>query len=115
MRASSKSTHHCLGQSRASQFPELGREVLVELICRHVLAAHRIHGDDTTVPVLAKNKTVTGRLWTYVRDDRPFGGSDPPAAMFFYSRDRGGEHPRPHLWGWAGILQADAYAGFGEL
>src|ERR1700760_2126476 len=68
---------------------------LVELICRHVLAADRIHGDDTTVPVLAKNKTVTGRLWTYVRDDRPFGGSDPPAVMFFYSRDRGGEHPRP--------------------
>jgi transposase len=88
---------------------------LVELICRHVLAADRVHGDDTTVPVLAKNKTVTWRLWTYVRDDRPFGGSDPPAAMFFYSRDRGGEHPRRHLLGWAGILQADAYAGFGEL
>jgi transposase len=88
---------------------------LVELIRRHVLAADRIHGDDTTVPVLAKNRTVTGRLWTYVRDDRPFGGSDPPAAMFFYSRDRGGEHPRRHLLGWAGILQADAYAGFGEL
>src|SRR5205823_5765293 len=81
---------------------------LVELIRRHVVAADRIHGDDTTVPVLAKNKTVTGRLWTYVRDDRPFGGNDPPAAMFFYSRDRGGEHPRRHLSGWAGILQADA-------
>src|SRR5438270_13436946 len=88
---------------------------LVELIRRQVLAADRIHGDDTTVPVLAKNKTVTGRLWTYVRDDRPFGGTDPPAAMFFYSRDRGGEHPRRHLSGWAGILQADAYAGFGGL
>jgi transposase len=84
---------------------------LVELIGRHVLAADRIHGDDTTVPVLAKNKTVTGRLWTYVRDDRPFGGSDPPAAMFLYSRDRGGEHPRRHLAGWVGTLQADAYAG----
>jgi len=88
---------------------------LVELIGRHVLDADRLHGDDTTVPVLAKNKTVTGRLWTYVRDDRPFGGQDPPAALFFYSRDRGGEHPRRHLSGWAGILQADAYAGFGEL
>jgi transposase len=88
---------------------------LVELIRRHVLAADRIHGDDTTVPVLAKNKTVTGRLWTYVRDDRPFGGNDPAAAMFFYSRDRGGEHPRRHLSGWTGNLQADAYAGFGEL
>jgi transposase len=70
---------------------------------------------DLSVPVLAPTKTVTGRLWTYVRDDRPFDGSDPPAAMFFYSRDRGGEHPRRHLSGWAGTLQADAYAGFGEL
>src|SRR5438128_3354616 len=88
---------------------------LIELIRRHVLAGERLHGDDTTVPVLAKNKTVTGRLWTYVRDDRPFGGSDPPAAMFFYSRDRGGEHPRRHLLGWVGTLQADAYAGFNDL
>jgi transposase len=88
---------------------------LIEMIGRHVLTAERLHGDDTTVPVLAKNKTVTGRLWTYVRDDRPFGGHDPPAALFFYSRDRGGEHPRRHLACWAGILQADAYAGFGEL
>ena len=88
---------------------------LIELIRHHVLAAERLHGDDTTVPVLAKNKTVTGRLWTYVRDDRPFGGHDPPAALFFYSRDRGGEHPRRHLATWGGILQADAYAGFGEL
>jgi hypothetical protein len=88
---------------------------LHELIRRHVLSARRLHGDDTPVPVLAKSKTVTGRLWTYVRDDRPFGGQDPPAALFFYSRDRGGDHPRRHLAGWAGILQADAYAGFGEL
>ncbi|MBW0008231.1 MAG: IS66 family transposase [Sphingomonas sp.] len=88
---------------------------LVELIRRHVLNADRLHGDDTTVPVLAKHKTVTGRLWTYVRDDRPSGGKDAPAALFYYSRDRGGEHPRRHLTGWSGILQADAYAGFGEL
>ena len=88
---------------------------LIELIGHHVLLADRLHGDDTTVPVLAKNKTITGRLWTYVRDDRPFGGHDPPAALFFYSRNRGGEHPRRHLASWAGILQADAYAGFGEL
>jgi transposase len=74
-----------------------------------------LHGDDTTVPVLAKGKTITGRLWTYVRDDRPFGGPDPPAAIFFYSRDRSGEHPRQHLASYAGILQADAYAGFSEL
>ena len=67
------------------------------------------------MPVLAKGKTITGRLWTYVRDDRPFGGPDPPAAMFFYSRNRNGEHPARHLAGYAGILQADAYAGFGEL
>ena len=86
-----------------------------ELIRRHVFGAERIHGDDTTVPVLAKGKTITGRLWTYVRDDRPFAGPDPPAAVFFYSRNRGGEHPARHLAGYAGILQADAYAGFSDL
>jgi len=88
---------------------------LCELIRRHVLGAGRIHGDDTTVPVLAKGKTITGRLWTYVRDDRPFGGADPPAAIFFYSRDRGGQHPERHLTGYTGILQADAYGGFNDL
>ena len=88
---------------------------LVELIRRHVLGAARIHGDDTTVPVLAKGRTITGRLWTYVRDDRPFGGPDPPAAVYFYSRNRDGEHPRRHLDDYAGILQADAYAGFNAL
>jgi transposase len=88
---------------------------LVELIRRHVFAAERIHGDDTTVPVLAKGRTITGRLWTYVRDDRPFAGPDPPAAVFYYSRNRNGEHPARHLAGYAGILQADAYAGFGDL
>jgi transposase len=88
---------------------------LTELIRRHVFSAERLHGDDTTVPVLAKNKTVIGRLWTYVRDDRPFAGPDPPAALFCYSRNRRGEHPGRHLAGYAGILQADAYAGFGDL
>jgi transposase len=81
----------------------------------YVLAADRLHGDDTTVPVLAKGKTIIGRCWTYVRDDRPFGGQAPPAAVFFYSRDRSGEHPQQHLAGWGGILQADAYSGYGEL
>ncbi len=98
-----------VGASSATLAPLLG------LICAHVLAGGRIHGDDTTVPVLAKGKTVTGRLWTYVRDDRPFGGSAAPAAMFAYSRDRTAEHPRRHLEGWQGILQADAYAGFNGL
>jgi transposase len=88
---------------------------LCELLRRHVLAAARIHGDDTTVPILAKGKTITGRLWTYVRDDRPFGGADPPAAILFYSRDRGGQHPERHLAGYTGILQADAYSGFNDL
>ena len=88
---------------------------LVDVIRTHVLAAERIHADDTTVPVLAKGKTRVGRLWTYVRDDRPFGGPDPPAAVFFYSRDRGGEHPEQHLAGYAGLMQADAYAGFSKL
>jgi transposase len=88
---------------------------LYELIKAHVFAAERIHGDDTTVPVLAKVKTRTGRLWTYVRDDRPFGGRDPPAAVYFYSADRAGIHPEQHLSGYAGILQADAYAGFNTI
>ena len=88
---------------------------LCELVRCHVFGAERVHGDDTTVPVLAKGKTITGRLWTYVRDDRPFAGPDPPAAVFFYSRNREGEHPARHLSGYAGILQADAYAGFGTL
>ena len=88
---------------------------LYELIKAHVFAAERIHGDDTTVPVLAKIKCRTGRLWTYVRDDQPFGGAAAPAAVFFYSGDRGGEHPERHLAGYAGILQADAYAGFNTV
>jgi transposase len=88
---------------------------LVEAIRAYVFAAERIHADDTTVPVLAKGRTRTGRLWTYVRDDRPFAGPDPPAAVFFYSRDRGGEHPEQHLAGFAGLMQADAYAGFNRL
>jgi transposase len=88
---------------------------LVALIRLHVLGAARLHGDDTTVPVLAKGKTGTGRVWTYVRDDRPFAGPAPPAAMFCYSRNRDGEHPRKHLAGYAGILQADAYGGFNGL
>lgn len=81
----------------------------------HVLAAERLHADDTTVPVLAKGKTDTARLWVYVRDDRPFAGADPPAVLFHYSRDRRGEHPQAHLASWSGILQADAYGGYGEL
>jgi transposase len=81
----------------------------------HTLAAERLHGDDTTVPVLAKGKTDTGRCWVYVRDDRPFGGRAPPSALFYYSRDRGGEHPQTHLANYAGILQADAYGGYGKL
>ena len=88
---------------------------LYRLIEAHVLAAERLHGDDTTVPVMAKGKTDTARLWVYLRDDRPFAGADPPAALFHYSRDRRGEHPRAHLATWSGILQADAYGGYGEL
>ena len=98
-----------VGASTAALMP------LYELIKAHVFAAERIHGDDTTVPVLAKVRTRTGRLWAYVRDDRPFGGRDPPAAVYFYSPDRGGAHPKHHLAGYAGILQADAYGGFAAL
>ena len=92
--------------------------VLTPLLRRletHVLAAERLHGDDTTVPVLARGKTDIGRCWVYVRDDRPFGGTAAPAAMFHYSRDRGGAHPQAHLARYAGLFQADAYGGYGKL
>jgi hypothetical protein len=70
---------------------------LYDLIRAHVFAGERVHGDETPVPVLAKGQTATGRAWVYVRDDAPFGGRDPPAAVFFYSRDRAGEHAEAHL------------------
>src|ERR1700677_3142820 len=82
------------------------------LIEAHVLAAERLHGDDTTVPILAKGKTIKGHIWAYVRDDKPFGGQGPPAALFYASRDRAGEHPERHLAKWGGVLQADAYSGY---
>jgi transposase len=88
---------------------------LSALITEHVLKAERLHADDTPVPVLAKGKARTGRLWTVVRDDRPFAGADPPAAVYFYSPDRKGEHPQSFLKSYSGILQADAYPGFGQL
>ena len=90
-------------------------EPLLKRAEAHVFAAERLHGDDTTVPVLAKGKTVTGRCWVYVRDDRPFKGGAPPAAMFYYSRDRAGAHPQAHLANWAGTFQADAYGGYNKL
>jgi hypothetical protein len=82
-----------------------------------VLAAGKLHGDDTPVPVLCPGRgtTKTGRLWTYVRDDRPAGSTDPPAVLFRYSPDRKGERPREHLAAFRGVLQADAYAGFERL
>lgn len=85
------------------------------LIEKHVLAAGRLHGDDTTVPLLAKGGTKTARLWTYVRDDKPFGAAAPPAALFHFSRDRDGTHPEKHLAGWHGVLQSDVYAGYNGL
>ena len=90
-------------------------EPLLRRVEAHVFAAERLHGDDTTVPVLAKGKTHTGRCWVYVRDDRPFGGGAPPAAMFYYSRDRSGAHVEAHLARWSGLLQADAYSGYNRL
>src|SRR6266567_699952 len=87
---------------------------LVEALRRHVMNANKLHADDTPVPVLApgNGKTRTGRLWTYVRDDRPAGDATPAAVWFAYSPDRKGEHPRAHLGNFTGTLQADGYAGF---
>lgn len=83
-----------------------------DLIRAHVLGAERLHADDTTVPLMAKGGTQTARLWTYLRDDRPFAGAAPPAALYYFSTDRRMEHPTRHLAGWTGILQADAYGGY---
>ena len=90
---------------------------LVEALRRHVMAADKLHADDTPVPVLAPGlgKTKTGRLWTYVRDDRPAGDSTPAAVWFAYSPDRKGEHPQSHLSNFTGTLQADGYAGFDQI
>lgn len=90
---------------------------LADLIAAHVLAAAKVHADDTPVPVLAPGagKTRTGRLWVYARDDRASGDTAAPAVVYRYSPDRKGEHPRHHLAGFRGFLQADAYAGFAEL
>jgi hypothetical protein len=90
---------------------------LVDALSRYVMAADKLHGDDTPVPVLApgQGKTKTGRLWTYVRDDRPGGDTAAPAVWFAYSPDRKGEHPVQHLKKFRGTLQADAYAGFNQL
>ena len=81
------------------------------------MAATKLHADDTPVPVLSpgKGRTKTGRLWAYVRDDRPSAGPDPPAVVYRYSPDRKAERPLAHLRSFAGILQADAYSGFAPL
>ena len=90
---------------------------LIEALRKDVLSSDVLHGDDTPVPVLAPGlgKTKTGRLWTYVRDGRPCGSDQPPAAVFFYSSDRKGEHPQSHLKNFKGILHADGYAGFNAI
>src|SRR5512134_215114 len=90
---------------------------LGERLAAHVFAAAKIHADDTPVPVLdpGRGRTKTGRLWVYVRDDRPSGDASPPAAVFFFSPDRKGERPAAHLASFSGFLQADAYAGFDKL
>ena len=90
---------------------------LVAAVGRYVLAAAKVHSDDTPVAVLdpGRGKTKTGRLWTYVRDDRPAGSTEPAAAWYQYSPDRKGEHPHKHLERYHGILQADAYAGYGRI
>jgi transposase len=90
---------------------------LIETLARYVMAGQKLHADDTPVPVLdpGRGRTKTGRLWTYVRDDRAAGSKEAPAVLFRYAPDRRGERPREHLSPFSGILQADAYAGFGHL
>ncbi|MBV9198747.1 MAG: IS66 family transposase [Alphaproteobacteria bacterium] len=104
-------------QDERCEFRILGEIQPDLLLASEVLASDASHVDDTPVPVLAPGtgKTKTGRLWTYVRDERPFAGARPPAALFFYSPDRKGEHPQAHLKEFRGVIHADSYAGFNEL
>lgn len=90
---------------------------LVDALAAGIIGSDTLHVDDTPVPVLAPGtgKTKTGRLWVYVRDERPFAGARPSAALFRYSADRKGEHPRAHLNAFTGVIHADGYAGFNEL
>jgi transposase len=90
---------------------------LIDALERHVMAGDHLYADDTTVPVLAPGagKTKTGRLWAYLRDERPYGGMAPPAVRYRYSPDRRAEHPRSHLTPFRGVLQADGYSGFDGL
>jgi hypothetical protein len=90
---------------------------LIDALGRHVMAGDRVHADDTPVPVLAPGagKTKTGRLWAYLRDERPYAGGAAPAVLYRYSPDRRAEHPRSHLAGFQGVLHADGYAGFEGL
>ena len=111
-----------VGLSRSTLADWMGQvswllQPLVDRIADHVMASPKLHADDTPVPVLAPGtgKTATGRLWVYLRDNRRWRPSDKPAALFRYSPDRKGEHPREHLKTFAGFLQADAYAGFERL
>ena len=92
-------------------------QLLLDALARYVLSAQKLHADDTPVPVLAPGtgKTKLGRLWAYVRDDRPSGSTHPPAVLLRYTPDRKGKHPREHLKDFSGILQADGYAGFNGL
>jgi hypothetical protein len=100
-----------VGQSAALLRP------LLDALARHVLAGAVLHADDTPVPVLAPGlgRTSTGRLWAYLRDERPHGSTIPPAVLYRYSPDRRAEHPKAHLAGFRGMLQADGYAGFDGL
>ena len=100
-----------VGQSAALLRP------LIDALARHVLAGAVLHADDTPVPVLAPGlgKTSTGRLWAYLRDERPYGSTTPPAVLYRYSPDRRAEHPKAHLAGFRGVLQADGYSGFDGL
>jgi transposase len=90
---------------------------LVEEIRKSIFASSHIHGDDTTVKVLAPGlgKTKTGRIWTYVRDGRKYGDKTPPAACYFYSPDRKGIRPEEHLKNFIGVFHADAYAGYNNV
>jgi transposase len=109
-----------IGRSTLAGWVGSATELLAPLLTaleKHVTSGSKLHADDTPIPVLSpgRGKTKTGRLWTYVRDDRPAGENTAPGVWFAYSEDRKGDHPRRHLKNFHGALQADAYAGFHHL
>src|SRR6185295_16945782 len=112
-----KASRSTARRSRTGSAAPAGGWPLQARLAEHVFASQTLFADDTPIPVLdpGRGRTKTGRLWVYARDDRPWNGPDPPAAVYLYSPDRKAERPAAHLAKFKGIVQVDGYAGFERL